>query len=699
MSRAQINDTNTNPDDAPQGADKINANFVLCDADTASISANSSAIAANTANITSNTANIATNTANIVTNTANIATNTAGIAALTAPVASLNQRIVNRISIQASGDVTGATDSANAIAAEVAAVAALRTVTGFSAKCGTVLIEFESGDFYLNANALMGGGGLASKGWGIRFVGRGQEETVLHLLGTGGAMCVNKWWLQPQFDDMSLYSSDTSNNFIASLEQGSLSNVQDYRFSNCGWRGSWNHLALLTGGNNNSEWKWNDCYVDAALTDWLCIPATLTGTMTNTSATIAIANTLGTYVVGSTCTFGTAVGTGGGGVATSTTYYIVVASSSGISVSATAGGTAITFNANGSSTVVIGSDQFVNHSWHNCKFWDITNGSWINAAFGGQFRFSGICDVSNYHPSVDTYLFNLTGTAHAGGVCNFLCDGLRVEHTSDNALLLHNFWDKGNITFNNLDTSSQVGVRATTNEYVRNEIINVTGASLMFRDSQLLGVHRYINNSSNFQFQNWARYEGCTLLDNPSAGNFALVTNAGTNSGGYPRIRFEQCRNTLNAGTAGYHEIVDSDVNWYLSCAGQPKVRRVSLVGTNSDWPGSGGKTTFRLPLHAIIVEFLFFKAAGGAAGAFQYTVQTQEATPTVLAGGAATPLAGTNSSLAITPYVLNPTTTPALCFDVGTSDLARTIDIIDTLGGGRSGSMTAFRCLLSYIG
>jgi len=664
MALSLIDYSNTTPDNAPQGAVKINAGLTQTDV-----------------------------------NTTNIATNTTAIAALNAPIASLSARIVNRLSLQATGDVTGVLDSANAITAEVAAVAALRTVTGFSAKCGTVLIELESGDYYLNANALLGGGGLASKGWGIRFVGRGQEQTVLHLLGTGGAMCVNKYWLQPQFDDMSLYSADPSNNFITSLEQGSLSNVQDYRLTNCGWRGSWNHIALVVGGNNNSEWKWNDCYVDAAVADWLCIPQTLTGTMTNTSSVIAIANTLGTYVVGSTCTFGTAVGTGGGGVATSTTYFIVAANSSGISVSATSGGTAITFNANGSSTVIIATDQFLNHSWHNCKFWDVTNGSWINSFFGGQFKLTGICDASNYHPSADNYLFNLMGTAHAGGVCNFLADGLRVEHTSDNALLLHSQWDKGTIAFNNLDTSSQVGVRAITNEYVKYEIINVQGASLSFRDSTLLGVHRFINNSSNFQFQNQIRYEMCTLLDNPSAGNFIQTTNVSTNSGGYPKIRFDQCRNTLNAGTAGYHEIVDSDVNWYLSCGGQPKVRRVSLVGTNSDWPGSGGKTTFRLPIHAVIVELLFFKASGGAAGAFQYTIQTQEATPTVLAGGAATPMAGSNSSLAITPYLLNPSTTPSLCFDVGTSDLARTIDIIDTLGGGRSGTMTAFRCLLSYIG
>src|SRR5712671_3491021 len=245
MALSLIDYSNTTPDNAPQGAVKINAGLTQTDV-----------------------------------NTTNIATNTTAIAALNAPIASLSARIVNRLSLQATGDVTGVLDSANAIAAEVAAVAALRTVTGFSAKCGTVLIELESGDYYLNANALLGGGGLASKGWGIRFVGRGQEQTVLHLLGTGGAMCVNKYWLQPQFDDMSLYSADPSNNFITSLEQGSLSNVQDYRLTNCGWRGSWNHIALVVGGNNNSEWKWNDCYVDAAVADWLCIPQTLTGTMT-----------------------------------------------------------------------------------------------------------------------------------------------------------------------------------------------------------------------------------------------------------------------------------------------------------------------------------------------------------------------------------------------------------------------------------
>jgi hypothetical protein len=100
----------------------------------------------------------------------------------------------------------------------------------------------------------------------------------------------------------------------------------------------------------------------------------------------------------------------------------------------------------------------------------------------------------------------------------------------------------------------------------------------------------------------------------------------------------------------------------------------------------------FRLPLNALITQVRFFKPMNANSGAFQYTLETTEATPTVLAGGAGTPMAGTNAGAGIPIY----TTTPNFLL---TSDVQRTIKLADTLAGGRSGVFTGLYCLVDYIG
>ncbi len=72
--------------------------------------------------------------------------------------------------------------------------------------------------------------------------------------------------------------------------------------------------------------------------------------ITNTSANIAVTNTC---VANEIVQFSVAVGTGGNGVATGTNYYVIATGLSGsnIQVSATLGGTAITFNASGTPNV------------------------------------------------------------------------------------------------------------------------------------------------------------------------------------------------------------------------------------------------------------------------------------------------------------------------------------------------------------
>jgi len=593
-----------------------------------------------------------------------------------------------------SGDTSGAADTANMKAAYVLAAVGSRTVTGESDQIGTTTINLGHGTFYINAaQAMMSSSVPTVKVSGLVFKGAGSDLTiVVYTPSTSGPLCLNQRWLNVQFEGITFFGNDVNSNFLDSFEQGGLTNIQDYRFTDVAWNGSWQNIHLLTGGNNNSEWKWNECTIDGQIANWLYIPSPQTGTFTNGSNQIALTNTNGAFAVGSTISFATTVGTGTGQIAAGTTYFIVFATGTNIEVSATSGGTAITSNATTGSTSVatVASDQFLNFWWKNCKFWDVQNGTWINASFGGQFNIDS-CDISANSPTSPTYIFNLLGSPHANGVQQFRVNGLRIEHATDDSLLLHSQWNAGNISFNHLDQSPLVASRSATNQLIFIDIINNEGPVIAFTNSQLSGQHNYKNNVNNFNFQSSMRYEGNTLLQQPNAASFITVTNNG-NTGGYPVVKFRKNRNLNNASTVGYHEILDTDLNWQLGSGGVTEVKTVQLVGANSDWPAGGGSIEFALPLGAIITQVRFSKPAGTNTGAFQYTLQTTEATPTVLAGGASTPMAGSNAGALIGTY----TTTPNFLM---LTSAQRTIKVIDTLP--RTGTLifTNLYCLVDYIG
>jgi hypothetical protein len=349
-------------------------------------------------------------------------------------------------------------------------------------------------------------------------------------------------------------------------------------------------------------------------------------------------------------------------------------------------GTPITPNANGSSVATNASDQFLNFWFTKCKF-DDGSGPWINASFGGQFNFDD-CDVSANGPTSNTYIFNLLGQPNANGVQQFRANGLRVEHTSDFSLLMKSNWNAGNISFVNLDQSSQVLSRSPSNVMCAFNFVNQPGPIITFRDSQLSGLHNYVCNTSNVHFQNEAIYEACTLLQNNSAADFITITNNG-NSGGFPRIRFRKCRNLNNSSTLGYHEVVDSDLFWNQSCAGQTETQVISFVSTNSDWPINGANFQIRLPLNAMITRVRYWNPAGSGVGsAYNYSIQTTEAIPTVLLS-----VTGANAS---TPVAASAMVTATPNF-VMTTDAARTIEVLDTQP--RSGIFTGLYCLVDYIG
>jgi hypothetical protein len=611
-----------------------------------------------------------------------------------APSNALMFPIIGDLSCKPSGDTTGATDTATFLAYWAAAAANVRTSAGISSPAGTTLGVLHAGDYFVNSSILDGSNIKATS---CRWVGRGQNETAIHYVPTvlGTPMFLNKRWLNLMFDDISWVGNDATANWMNSAEQGGLSNIQRNIFTRCAWHGAWQNIALYTGGNNNSEQSWNDCTVDGSGANWLFIPGTQLCTIISGNPNLGLAaNPSGGFAVGSTCTFATTVGTGAGQIATGTTYFIVGISGFNMQVAATAGGAAITPNASGSSVCTTATDQFLNHRFINCGYTSMTNGSWINASFGGSFNLHD-CDISNNKPTVNNYLFQLLGSSHSQGVCNFSTSGtLRTEHSTNQSLLLHCQWPQGNVSFRNCDQSSAAGLRPITQQYVLVERTNTAGAIIRFEDSQLLGQHVYATNSNDFQHQSQGIYDGCTLIDNPTVADF-IVNSPVVNSGGNYNLHFNNCHNGINRAVTGYIEVVDSDPNWGTVSGGNIRRRSFNMLNANSDWP-AGGNFHIRIPRGAMIVSVLFAKFAGsGNTGAFQWAVQTNEAVPTVIAGGAGTAMAGANAGATVAPtQVLSPALASGfLC----ANDLQRELVLIDTLP--RAGIFTSLMCVVEYIG
>jgi hypothetical protein len=596
--------------------------------------------------------------------------------------------------INASGDTSGIADTAAFLEAYNLAVSNPIAQPGGGVSGGFAVIAFNAGIFYINQPYTMMSGlthGPTVKMSGLKFRGAGSNLTVIvYTPATPGPLCYNRLIGNVQFEGITFYGNSTTSDFYQASEQRGSSNIQYFNHSDCIWSNMWQNIALVTGGNNNSEWRWDRCTLDPSPTgpiaNWLYLPAPANCTITSGNPSLAMTNINGAFAVGQTTSFATTVGTGSGQILAATFYFVVAASPTSIQVSSTFMGPAIIPNANGTSLATNGSDQFVNFWWTKCKFWDAKN-PWINSSFGGHFDIDD-CDISNNQPSTNTYIFNLLGQPNAAGVQQFKANALRIEHNTDFSLLMKSNWNAGNISFTNLDQSSQAASRNPTDVLCAFSFVNQPGPIVTFRDSQLSGVHNYVCNVSNFRYQNGALYEGCTLLNNSSAANFITVTNNG-NSGGFPRIRFRKCRNLNNANTIGYQEVVDSDLFWNISSGGQTEVQVISFVSANSDWPFSGGQFQIRLPLNAMITRIRYWNPLGSSAGgAYNYSIQTTEGTPTVLAT-----ISGSNASTPV-PASAMVTVTPNF---VMTTDAARTIQVIDT--ASRTGIFTGLYCLVDYIG
>jgi hypothetical protein len=281
------------------------------------------------------------------------------------------------------------------------------------------------------------------------------------------------------------------------------------------------------------------------------------------------------------------------------------------------------------------------------------------------------------------FMFNLLGNAHAEGVCSFKIDKLRVEHHNDNAMLLNCQWNQGNVSINQLDQSSQVSRTLATDIFCVFQIVNTAGPVISFTNSTLIGQHGYAYEGINYYYVTAILYQNNATLQNLDAYNF-IATNNNGNNGGLPQIKFRNFQARASAsGTFKY--VNDCDWGWSSGSGGIAQTFTTNFIGANNqELPISGSNLQLRLPRNANITRIRINKPANSSTGAYNYSIQSTDATPVVYAT-----FSGANAGSAIS--IDTDEWIPLL------SDTARTIELIDN--EPRSGAFTGVIVGIDYIG
>lgn len=278
-----------------------------------------------------------------------------------------------------------------------------------------------------------------------------------------------------------------------------------------------------------------------------------------------------------------------------------------------------------------GSDQFLNYWFYGCTHWS-TDAPFIDADKGGHFKIYGL-DVSDWGASLAAtgYLFKLNGTTHSLGVCNFICDGLRVEAKNAFCALLYSQWPQGNVTFRGADWSSQSGTY-TYGELIRLAYVNVDGPNYTFRDCVLAGTINVAVATNEWQHQHRVLVEDTRWLQKTRPTD-VVVYEGTTNAAATPQVEFVRCRGGGSSDALSTNGVAvwDATVGYYGELVQSLTFRRVSVrtIGT----PVTGVSTAkARLPVNALITSIRAVSPAGTSveADGGSWTVATQDASATV---------------------------------------------------------------------
>ncbi|MDR5728331.1 MAG: hypothetical protein RB191_12960 [Terriglobia bacterium] len=309
--------------------------------------------------------------------------------------------------LTASGDTTGVTDRANLISAiNTLATSGLRLPAPGAQYYPNYYIHFGPGTFYFTTGGISLLNSVRTKIQGVWIQGSGRGVTDIdYNPGTSAPLFVEQYIIDLKMTDMTVYSHDSNSDFMWAQEQAGVSNTQDFTWQDMEWSG-FKYGVRLTGGNNNSEWKFTRDYVGGIHTA-VYVPKAVTATITNGSSTISASNLAEQVEAGDTGFLSSSCAP----LAANTQYYVVSATTSSFQLATTWNGSAVSFTATCSPTFQTGSDQFLNFWFDKFKLWSgTTPGEWLSLAYGGSVKIRD-SDVSGHAPaSTLTLTGSISGT-------------------------------------------------------------------------------------------------------------------------------------------------------------------------------------------------------------------------------------------------------------------------------------------------
>jgi len=161
------------------------------------------------------------------------------------------------------------------------------------------------------------------------------------------------------------------------------------------------------------------------------------------------------------------------------------------------------------------SDQFLNYWFVMSKIW-LYDGQCVRASAGGHFKFDN-CDWSGLSPNMELnksvnggHLFELLGSTHARGVCDFHIKGGRFEHKNLHSKLIYCEWNQGHVkieadtlstyysSMKGYDTLNPVETVVFNRGNTQGPIVEISGSHQ--------GVHKYISDNYAFNYPAVANY-------------------------------------------------------------------------------------------------------------------------------------------------------------------------------------------------
>lgn len=289
----------------------------------------------------------------------------------------------------------------------------------------------------------------------------------------------------------------------------------------------------------------------------------------------------------------------------------------------------------GTDEVSSSEDEFLNYWFTKCRI-ILNSGNLVSAYRGGSIT---LRDSSAILLGAGKF-FDFPFATHADSVQRLEVDGVRFETRDDASMLIDSHWGAGVVKFSNSTNSSEAVSGDPTAVRARFTSESTSMPAITMDSGEWEGQHEYAYSALSCNGRTKIKYSNGKVFNYADPRDFIKYTALGstTNAGGTPLITFQKMHgSTLETDTPPASQFpFDGTVGWDVSNAGGPSWQSERFANNHGDsLPITGTPLDKRLPKYAIPTRLRIYKPAGTGADTSvgtTYTLQTNEATPTVLA-------------------------------------------------------------------